>query len=44
MYEVEVRRADGSQVEVQLDRDFQVAGATGDDDDPGDRDGAGEEE
>jgi uncharacterized membrane protein YkoI len=31
-YEVEVTRADGSQVDVQLDRDFQVVGAEGDDD------------
>jgi uncharacterized membrane protein YkoI len=30
-YEVEVTRADGSQVDVQLDRDFQVVGAEGDD-------------
>lgn len=31
-YEVEVTRDDGSQVDVQLDRDFQVVGAEGDDD------------
>jgi uncharacterized membrane protein YkoI len=31
-YEVEVTRADGSQVDVQLDRDFQVVGSEGDDD------------
>jgi uncharacterized membrane protein YkoI len=31
-YEVEVTRGDGSQVDVQLDRDFQVVGAEGDDD------------
>jgi uncharacterized membrane protein YkoI len=31
LYEVEVTRADGSQVDVQLDRDFQVVGTEGDD-------------
>ena len=31
-YEVEVTRADGSQVDVQLDRDFQVVGSEGDND------------
>jgi uncharacterized membrane protein YkoI len=31
-YEVEVTRGDGSQVDVQLDRDFQVVGAEGDND------------
>jgi hypothetical protein len=31
-YEVEVTRADGSQVDVQLDRDFRVVGAEGGDD------------
>jgi uncharacterized membrane protein YkoI len=31
-YEVEVTRGDGSQVDVQLDRDFQVVGSEGDDD------------
>jgi uncharacterized membrane protein YkoI len=31
-YEVEVTREDGSQVDVQLDRDFQVVGSEGDDD------------
>jgi uncharacterized membrane protein YkoI len=31
-YEVEVTRSDGSQVDVQLDRDFQVVGAEGDND------------
>ena len=30
-YEVEVTRDDGSQVDVQLDRDFQVVGSEGDD-------------
>jgi uncharacterized membrane protein YkoI len=36
-YEVEVTRADGSQVDVQLDRDFQVVGAEGDSDRSEDR-------
>jgi uncharacterized membrane protein YkoI len=35
-YEVEVTRADGSQVDVHLDRDFDVLGAEGDDDGAGD--------
>ena len=34
-YEVEVTRADGSQVDVHLDRDFAVLGTEADDDDPG---------
>jgi uncharacterized membrane protein YkoI len=40
-YEVEVTRDDGSQVDVQLDRDFQVVGSEGDgrgEDDGSDRD------
>jgi uncharacterized membrane protein YkoI len=37
-YEVEVTRADGSQVDVHLDRDFHVLGVEGDD-----GDGAGDE-
>jgi hypothetical protein len=32
LYEVEVTRDDGSQVDVQLDRAFQVVGSEGDDD------------
>lgn len=39
VYEVEVRRPDGSQVEVHLDRDFHVAGTEADDDGSGDHDG-----
>ena len=31
-YEVEVTRTDGSQVDVQLDRDFRVVGSEGDSD------------
>jgi uncharacterized membrane protein YkoI len=38
-YEVEVRKADGSQVEVQLNADFSVIGSEADDDG-----GAGEDE
>jgi uncharacterized membrane protein YkoI len=34
-YEVEVTRDDGSQVDVQLDRGFNVVGSEGDDDDGG---------
>ena len=36
LYEVEVTRADGSQVDVQLDRGFNVVAAEGDDDGAGD--------
>ena len=32
LYEVEVTRSDGSQVDVQLDRDFKVVGSEGDED------------
>ena len=39
-YEVEVTRDDGSQVDVQLDRDFEVVGSEGDDDRGGEDDGA----
>ena len=35
-YEVEVTLEDGSQVDVQLDRDFNVVGDEADDDGPGD--------
>jgi len=35
-YEVEVTRADGSQVDVQLDRGFRVVGSEGDEDGAGD--------
>jgi hypothetical protein len=40
-YEVEVTRADGSQVDVHLDRDFHVLGTKADHDGPGDQDGTG---
>jgi uncharacterized membrane protein YkoI len=36
-YEVEVTRGDGSQVDVQLDRGFQVVGSEGDNDTSEDR-------
>ena len=39
-YEVELRLADGSQVEVQLDDGFNLLGSEPDDDGPGDDDGA----
>ena len=42
-YEVEVRRDDGSQVEVHLDGDFDVVGQEADDDGPNDRDGPGDD-
>ena len=42
-YEVEIRRADGTQVEVQLDSNFEVMGSENDDDGPNDRDGAGDD-
>jgi uncharacterized membrane protein YkoI len=37
-YEVEVTLDDGSQVDVQLDRDFNVVGSEGDDDTTDDAD------
>jgi hypothetical protein len=40
-YEVEVTRADGSQVDVHLDRDFHVLGTKAGNDGPGDQDGSG---
>jgi hypothetical protein len=40
-YEVEVRREDGSQVEVRLDGNFEVIGTEGDDDG---REGTGEDD
>jgi uncharacterized membrane protein YkoI len=42
-YGVEVRLDDGSQVEVNLDTDFQVIGSEADDDGPGDQDGPGDD-
>ena len=42
-YEVEVRRAEGSQVEVRLDDGFSVIGQERDDDGPGDRDGGADD-
>jgi uncharacterized membrane protein YkoI len=37
-YEVEVTKADGSEVEVLLDRSFNVVSVEGDQDEPGDSD------
>jgi uncharacterized membrane protein YkoI len=37
-YEVEVTRGDGSEVDVQLDRDFEVVGSERDEDDRGEDD------
>jgi uncharacterized membrane protein YkoI len=42
-YSVEIRREDGSQVEVNLDTDFNVIGSEADDDGPGDQDGPGDD-
>jgi uncharacterized membrane protein YkoI len=42
-YEVEVTRADGSQVDVHLDRDFNVLGSASDDDGSGEDDRAGDD-
>ncbi len=43
-FEVEVKRDDGSQVEVHVDRDFDVVGQAGDDDGPGDDEGPGDDD
>jgi uncharacterized membrane protein YkoI len=43
-YEVEIRRDDGSQIEVQLDQNFEVTGTEGDDDGPNDKDEGGGED
>ncbi|MCZ7529682.1 MAG: hypothetical protein M5U31_04675 [Acidimicrobiia bacterium] len=37
-YGVEIQLGDGSQVEVNLDKDFQVIGSAADDDGPGNKD------
>lgn len=42
-YEVEVRLDDGSQVEVNLDENFNVIGDEADDDGAGDQDGPGDD-
>ena len=42
-YEVEVTRADGSQVDVHLDKRFKVLGSAGDDDGSGEDDDAGDD-
>ena len=43
-YEVEIRKADGTQVDVELDANFNVMDAGGDDDGRGDDEGANESE
>jgi hypothetical protein len=43
-YEVEIRRSDGSQVEVKLDRNLEVVGADNDDDGPNDKDEGSEDD
>jgi hypothetical protein len=43
-YSVEIRLADGSQVEVNLDDSFHVIGSEADDDGPGDEEGPGDDD
>lgn len=43
VYEVEVVRDDGSQVEVHIDGSFDSVGTAADDDGPGDEDGPGDD-
>ena len=42
-YEVEVTRADGSQVDVHLNKDFKVLGSAADNDGSGEKDGANDD-
>ena len=42
-YEVEVTRADGSQVDVHLNKDFKVLGSVADNDGSGEKDGANDD-
>src|ERR671915_416451 len=42
-FEVEVKRDDGSQVEVHLDRDLNVVGQEADEDGPNDKDGSNDD-
>jgi hypothetical protein len=42
-YEVEVTRADGSQVDVHLDKDFNVLGAAADEDGSGENEGSNDD-
>jgi hypothetical protein len=44
VYSVEIRRENGSQVEVNLDTDFNVIGSEADDDGAGDQEGPGEDD
>ncbi len=39
-YEIEVRREDGSSVDVHLNKDFEVLSQVGDDDEGGEKDDA----
>jgi hypothetical protein len=43
-YSVEIRKADGSQVEVALDSSFKVVGQEADDDGPNDHEGPGDDD
>jgi len=43
-YSVEIQLADGSQVEVNLDSNFEVIGSEADDDGPGDDEGSGDDD
>jgi hypothetical protein len=43
-YGVEIQKADGSVVEVELDKNFNVIGSAQDDDGPGDQDQGGEDD
>ena len=43
IFEVEVERDDGSQVEVHLDRDLNVVGREADEDGPDDEDGSNDD-
>lgn len=43
-YSVEIQLEDGTQVEVNLDSDFQVIGQEADDDGPGDDEGSGDDD
>ena len=43
-YSVEIQLDDGSQVEVNLDENFEVIGSEADDDGPGDEEGPGDDD
>lgn len=44
VYEVEIRRSDGSEIEVQLDQNFEVLGSESDDDGPNDVEEPGDDD